>query len=148
MTPISRDKITYLFNDYVTMIELMNTFHENTDLVGVICEHCSKLSGKVSKTKFEKLVSIKTTKKSQNIPSNIRVYWWKRWIPQKKISSITRFHFSLSKHDKVVYILVSIKLRVGKYIDGFDYVFDVFDSMTETWQKYDYDTITSYSGYQ
>ena len=40
------------------MNELMDTFYENIDLSDVICENCSKISGKISNTKSEKSVSI------------------------------------------------------------------------------------------
>ena len=37
------------------------------------------------------------------------------------------------RHDEVVYILVSIKIRVGKYMDSGKYVYDVLDYNVGTW---------------
>ena len=58
LTPICHDKLTHLAHHFVTMNELMDTFYENIDLSDVICENCSKISGKISNTKSEKSVSI------------------------------------------------------------------------------------------
>ena len=51
------------------------------------------------------------------------------------------------KHDEVFYILVSIKLHVGKYMDSGHYFCDVLDYNTVMWWNCDDDTITNYSGY-
>ena len=51
------------------------------------------------------------------------------------------------KNDKVVYILVSIKLHVGKYMDSDQYVCDVLDYSRGTWGNCDNDTRTNYSEY-
>ena len=51
------------------------------------------------------------------------------------------------KHDKVVYIIVSINLHVGKYMDSGNYVCDILDYNTGTWCNFYQDTITNYSGY-
>ena len=48
------------------------------------------------------------------------------------------------KNDEVVYILVSIKLHVGNYMNG-HYVCDVLNYSTGTWWNCDDDTITNYS---
>ena len=50
--------MTHLANIFVTMNELMDKFDEKTELISLICEHCSKLSGKISKSKFEKEQSV------------------------------------------------------------------------------------------
>ena len=50
-------------------------------------------------------------------------------------------------YDGVVYIMVSIKFHVGKYMDSGHYVCDVLDYNTGTWCKCDYDIIPNYSGY-
>ena len=52
------DKMTHLAYKYVTMKELMDTFYEKTDLSDVICENCSKIYGKMSKSEFEKHQSV------------------------------------------------------------------------------------------
>ena len=51
------------------------------------------------------------------------------------------------KHDELVYILVSIMLRVGKDMNSVHYVCDVLDYNTGTWWNCDDDTIANYSGY-
>ena len=50
--------MSHLTKNCVTMNELMDKFYEKTELSGVICEHCSKLSGKISKANFEKHHSV------------------------------------------------------------------------------------------
>ena len=50
------------------MNESMDIFYEKTELSDVICEHCSKFSGKSSKAKFEKHQSVLKP------PMNIRIF--------------------------------------------------------------------------
>ena len=50
--------MTHLANNCVTINEFMDKIYENTKLSDIICEHCSKLSGKSSKADFEKHQSI------------------------------------------------------------------------------------------
>ena len=61
--------------------------------------------------------------------------------------SITIFNVFLGKHDEDVYIIVSVKLHIGKYMDSGHYVCDILDYNTGTWWNCDDDTITNYSGY-
>ena len=51
------------------------------------------------------------------------------------------------RHDEVVYIMVSINIHVGKYMDSGHYIFDVLDYNTWTWWICDNVTVTNYSGY-
>ena len=51
------------------------------------------------------------------------------------------------KHAELVYILVSIKIRIGKYMDIGHYICDVLDYNTGTQWNFDRDTITNYSEY-
>ena len=51
------------------------------------------------------------------------------------------------KHAEVVYIIVSIKIHIGKDMDSGNYVCDVLYYNIGTWWNYDDDTITNYSGY-
>ena len=53
----------------------------------------------------------------------------------------------LCKHTEVVYILVSIKLHIGKSMDSGYYMCDILDHNTGTWRNCDDDTMTKYSGY-
>ena len=47
----------------------------------------------------------------------------------------------------MVYIIVSIKIHVGKDVDSGHYVCDVLDYNTGTWWNCDDETIINYSGY-
>ena len=51
---IIHEKKTHLANNCVTMTYLMVKFDEMTELNDVICEECSKSSGKTSTYNFEK----------------------------------------------------------------------------------------------
>ena len=51
------------------------------------------------------------------------------------------------KHPEDIYILVSIKLHIGNYMDKGHYVCDVLNYNIGTWWNYDDDTITQYPGY-
>ena len=67
---------------------------------------------------------------------------------ETKIALLSQYSVSFSgRHDEVVYILVSIKIRVGKYMDSFHYVCDVLDNIRGRWWNCNNDTITNYSGY-
>ena len=68
LRPISHDKMTHLTKHCVTMNELIDMFYEKTELSDVICEGCSKLSGKSSKYNFEKHQSVLTR------PMNLRIF--------------------------------------------------------------------------
>ena len=48
---------------------------------------------------------------------------------------------------EVIYIIVSIKINIGKYMDKGHYVCDILDYNTGTWWNCDDDTITQYPGY-
>ena len=67
---------------------------------------------------------------------------------KNKISLPSQYSISFSGfHDEVFYIIVPIKLHVGKYMDSGLYVCDVLYYNTGTWWNGDDDTITNYSGY-
>ena len=51
------------------------------------------------------------------------------------------------KYDEVVYIMVFIKLHVGKYMDSGNYVCDLLGYNKVTWWNCDDETITQYPGY-
>ena len=72
MRPISHEKKTHLGKSCVTMTYLTDKFYEKPELSDVICEECSKSSGKTSKTNIEKNIT-KTTNATKNIYSNRRV---------------------------------------------------------------------------
>ena len=65
---ISHDKMAHLANNCVTMNEFMDNFYENNELSDVICEHCYKLGGKISKANLKKHQSVLKT------PMNIRIF--------------------------------------------------------------------------
>ena len=50
-------------------------------------------------------------------------------------------------YSEVIYIIISTKLCIGKYIDKVHYVCDVLDYNTVTWWNCEDDTITPYPGY-
>ena len=50
-------------------------------------------------------------------------------------------------YDKVVYILLSIKISVGKYMDIGHYLCNVLNCNIETRWEFDDDIITNFSGY-
>ena len=52
LTPISHEENNHLGKSCVTMIDLMVTFYEKTELSDVICEECSKSICKTSKANF------------------------------------------------------------------------------------------------
>ena len=51
------------------------------------------------------------------------------------------------KNPEVLYILVSIKLNIGNYMNKGHYVCDILYYNTGTWWNYDDETITKYTGY-
>ena len=51
------------------------------------------------------------------------------------------------KHSEVVYIMVSIKIHIGKGMDSGHYVCDVLDYNTGTWYNFDDGIIIHYSVY-
>ena len=51
------------------------------------------------------------------------------------------------KYNEVVYIMVFIKLHVGKYMDSGNYVCDLLGYNKVTWWNCDDYTITNFSGY-
>ena len=60
----------------------------------------------------------------------------------------TQYSISFSgRHAEVVYILVSIKIHIGKYMDSGHYFCYVLDYNTVRWRNCDDGTITYYSGY-
>ena len=65
-----------------------------------------------------------------------------------KIDLPSQYSMSFSgKHDEVVYIIVSIKVRVDKYMDSGHYIFDELYYNTGIWCNCYDDTITHSSGY-
>ena len=54
MRPISHDKKTHLGKKCVTMTYLMEILFISTELSDVMCEECSKSSGLINKSNFEK----------------------------------------------------------------------------------------------
>ena len=52
------------------------------------------------------------------------------------------------KDAEAVYIIVSIKLHIGKYMGSGQYVCDILYYNTGTWCNCDDETINNYSGYQ
>ena len=128
------DKMTHLAYKYVTMKELMDTFYEKTDLSDVICENCSKIYGKMSKSEFEKHQSV------LKAPMQLRMFFqrseynsvrYEYWKNKSKVALPSQYSMSFSgSHDEVFYILVSIKLHVGKYMDISHYACDVLDYNT------------------
>ena len=51
------------------------------------------------------------------------------------------------KNSEVVYIIVSMKLNIVKYMDSGHYVCDVLYYNTGTYWNFDDNTINNYSGY-
>ena len=133
LIPISHDKKTNLGKICVTMTDLMVTFDEKTELTDVICEECSKSSGKTSETK--------------NISSNIRVQIWKNEYCKNKTKIDLLAQYSMHLRDKsaeVLYIIVSIKINIGYVMDKGNYVCYVLDYSTGAWWNCDDDTILQY----
>ena len=60
--------MNHLANHCVTMNELIDIFYEKNEPSDVICEGCSKLSGKFSKSTFEKHQSVLKP------PMNLRIF--------------------------------------------------------------------------
>ena len=54
---------------------------------------------------------------------------------------------SFPNEPKVIYILVSIKLHIGNYMDQGHYVRDVLEYNTGTWWNCDDEIVTQYPGY-
>ena len=50
---IIHDKKTHLGESTVTMKDLMSKFYESNEESGVICDECSKVSGKNKKCNFD-----------------------------------------------------------------------------------------------
>ena len=67
-TLICHDKMKHTAYYCVTVNELMDNFYENTELSDIICEKCSKFSGKINKEKFEKHQLV------LNPPMQIRIF--------------------------------------------------------------------------
>ena len=66
----------------------------------------------------------------------------------RKTFLLSQYPMSFSgRHDEVVYIMVSIKLRFCKYMDDGHYVCHLLDNNTGTWCNCDYDKKTNYSEY-
>ena len=90
---MSHDKMTHLANICVVMNKLMEIMFENIDLISVICEHCSKLSGKTSKAKCEKHQSVLKQPMNFRIFLQILEYSGGRYEHCKKtFPSITKLH--------------------------------------------------------
>ena len=70
--------MTHLANHCVTMNELIDRFYDNTYLSDVICEECSKLSGKSSKSNFVKHQSVLKTSMNLRIFLQIPEYNFER----------------------------------------------------------------------
>ena len=54
---------------------------------------------------------------------------------------------SFTNEPKVIYIIVSIKLHIGNYMDQGHYVCDLLDYNTGTWWNCDDEKVTQYPGY-
>ena len=54
---------------------------------------------------------------------------------------------SFTDNPEVLYILASIKIHIGNYMDTGHYVCDVLDYKKGTWWNCDDETITQYPGY-
>ena len=106
---------------------------------------------KINKANFDKPQSVLKP------PMNLRIFLQRsEYSVEKdeycrnktKISLPSQYSMSFSgKHYKVVYILVSIKLHVGQYMDSVHYICDLLDYNTGTWWNCDNYTINNYSGY-
>ena len=67
---------------------------------------------------------------------------------KRKISLPAQYYMSFPGiESEVFYILVSINLHIGKYMDKGNYVCDVLDYNTGEWWNCDDDTITQYPEY-
>ena len=64
-----------------------------------------------------------------------------------KIALPAQYSTSFKDNPEVIYIIVSIKLRIGNDMDKGHYVCDVLDYNTGTWWDCDDETITQYPGY-
>ena len=60
--------MTHLAKNYFNMNELVDKFYEKNEMSDIICEECSKLSGKTSKANFEKHHSVLKP------PMNLRIF--------------------------------------------------------------------------
>ena len=137
LTTTSHEKMTHLTNNCVNVKELVDRFYVKTELTDVIYEHCSKLSYNISKAKFENHQSV--LKQPINLGiflqrseyTGIRYEYCKH---KTKISLTLQYSMYFSdKHDEVVYIMISIKIHVGKDMDSGHYVWDILDYNTGTW---------------
>ena len=137
LTPTSHEKMTHLTNNCVNVKELVDRFYVKTELTDVIYEHCSKLSYNISKAKFENHQSVLKQPINLGIFLQRSEYTGVRYEYCKhktKIYLTLQYSMYFSdKHDEVVYIMISIKIHVGKDMDIGHYVWDILDYNTGTW---------------
>ena len=119
-----------------------------TDLMVKFYEKLS--CGLTSEEKFEKKSVLKS-------PMQLRIYFQRFYFNYEKkeycknktnISLPDQYSMSFpDKHLEVIYIVVSIKLHIGKDMDKGHYVCGLLDYNTGTWWNYYDETITQYPGY-
>ena len=64
-----------------------------------------------------------------------------------KIALSAQYSMSFPNDHKVIYVLVSIKFHIVKYMDQGHYVCYVLDYNTGTWWNFDDEIVTEYPGY-
>ena len=64
-----------------------------------------------------------------------------------KIALPAQYSISFPNYPKVLYIIVSIKLHIGNYMDQGHYVCDLLYYNTGTWWNCDDEKVTQYPGY-
>ena len=120
-------------------------------MIDVICEKCSKSSGKNSKASFETKQPVLKPPMQLIIFLQKSEYNYERdehWKSKTEIALPDQYSMSFpGKDTEVLYILVFVKLNIGKGMDKGQYVCDVLDYSTGTWWNFDDDTVTQYLGY-
>ena len=64
-----------------------------------------------------------------------------------KFALSAQYSISFPNDPKVIYVIVCIKIHIGKDMDQGHYVCDVLDYNTGTWWNCDNENVTQYPGY-
>ena len=101
---------------------LIDKFYEKIELSDAIRENFSKIIGKISKAKFEKHQLVFNPPMQHILFPQISEYNGVRdeyFKNETKMALPSQYSMYLSgSHDEVVFILVSLKLHVGKNMDS------------------------------
>ena len=117
----------------------------------VICEECSKFSGKTSKANDEKKQSVLKPPMKLRIFLQISEYNYETdELCKNKIKIYLPTQYSMSFpgiYAEELYILISFKLHIGNDMDKVYYVCEILEYNTGIWWNFYDGTITPYPGY-